>query len=70
MIFGDLRSRVDFEVTDCGDRSTESREFCKGDCVSESDLALTLFFLITLGVAGVIAFLGVSDIEDLLKFKF
>lgn len=73
-IFGDLRSRVGFDTTDLGDRSIESRELCEGNCASDSDLAFPL--LILLGVIlillalGVVDFLGVSEIEDLLNFKF
>lgn len=49
-----------------GERSSERREFCKGEGESESDLATPLLSLLTRGVAGD-AFLGVSDIiaEDL-----
>jgi hypothetical protein len=51
--FGDLRSMVGSEVTDRGDRSTERREFCKGEGESDSDLATPLLVgLLTLGVAG------------------
>lgn len=53
-----------------GERSSERREFCKGEGESESDLATPLLSLLTRGVAGD-AFLGVSDIiaEDLFTFK-
>lgn len=53
-----------------GERSSERREFCKGEGESESDLATPLLSLLTRGVAGD-AFLGVSDIiaEDLFNFK-
>lgn len=44
-----------------GERSSERREFCKGEGESESDLATPLLSLLTRGVAGD-AFLGVSDI--------
>ncbi len=51
--FGDLRSMVGLDVTDRGDRSTERREFCKGEGESDSDLATPLLVgLLTLGVAG------------------
>jgi len=44
---------VGLEVTDRGDRSTERREFCKGEGESDSDLATPLLVgLLTLGVAG------------------
>lgn len=61
---GDRRSMAGFEVTVRGDRSTESREFCKGEGESDSDLATPLPGLLTLGVAGD-ALLGVSDKADL-----
>lgn len=52
-----------------GERSSERREFCKGEGESESDLATPLLSLLTRGVAGD-AFLGVSDIiADLFNFK-
>ena len=63
-----------FEFTDRGDRSTEGREFCKGDGESGSALGTPLLSLLTLGVAGdalcVVcvagdALLGVSDKLDL-----
>lgn len=57
---GDLRSIVGFELTDRGDRSTESREFCKGDGDSDSDLDTTLLALLTLGAA-IDPLLGFSD---------
>lgn len=53
--FGDLRSMAGLEVTDRGDRSTERREFCKGEGEGESDSDLAtplLLGLLTLGVAG------------------
>lgn len=57
---GDLRSIVGFELTDRGDRSTESREFCKGDCDSDSDLDTTLLALLIL-VVPIDPLLGFSD---------
>lgn len=57
---GDLRSIVGFELTDRGDRSTESREFCKGDCDSDSDLDTTLLPLLIL-VVTIDPLLGFSD---------
>lgn len=74
--FGDRRSMLGFEGTDRGERSTESRELCKGDGESDSDLApAPLLSLLILGVAGDAllgvagdALLGVSDKEDLSKF--
>lgn len=58
---GDFRSTAGFEFTDCGDRSTERREFCKGDGDSDSDLDTPLPTLLALGDA----LLGVSDKLDL-----
>lgn len=62
------------EFTDRGDRSTEGREFCKGEGESASALGNPLVSLLTLGVAGDVLFgvcievdnlLGVSDKPDL-----
>lgn len=61
---GDFRSTVGFEFTDRGDRSTEGREFCRGDGESDCDLDTTFLTLLTLGVASD-ALLGFSDRLDL-----
>lgn len=66
--FGSGRSTVGFEVAGRGDLSIESRDLCKGECESDSDLAVPLFSLLTLGVAGDVL-LGVSGVEDLIKKK-
>lgn len=66
--FGDRRSMEGFELIDRGDLSTESREFCRGECESVSGLVTPLPTLLTLGVAGE-ALLGVSVKADLLRFK-
>lgn len=58
--FGDRRSMVGLEGTERGERSTERREFWRGEGESVSDLAIPLLGL-TLGVAGD-ALLGVSDL--------
>lgn len=58
-------SVVGFELMDRGERSTESRGFCKGEGESVSDLATPLLTLVTLGVAGEALLLAASDIEDL-----
>lgn len=57
---GDFRSTVGFEFTDRGDRSTESREFCKSDGNSDSGLDTTLLPLLALGVT-IDALLEFSD---------
>lgn len=76
MSFGDRRSMLGLAATERGDRSMESRELCKGDGESDSDLAAPtpLLSLLTLGVAGDAllgvagdALLGVSDKEDLFQ---
>lgn len=74
MSFGDFRSTESFELTDRGDRSTEGREFCKGDGDSGSALGTPLLSLLIFGVASDVFFgvcvagdalLGVSDKLDL-----
>lgn len=52
-------------MTDRGDRSTEAREFCKGDGESGSALDTPLEILLTLGVAGDVLF-GVCVAGDAL----
>lgn len=49
---GDRRSTAGFNGRDLGDRSTESRELCRGVAESTSDLAAPLLDLLTRGVAG------------------
>lgn len=62
MSFGDRRSMAGLvETTERGERSTGRREFCRGECDSDSDLLIPLLGLLTLGVAGD-ALLGVSDL--------
>lgn len=67
VILGDRRSTTGLDLTESGERSTERREFCKGEGKSDSDLATPRLSLLTRagGIAAGDAFLGVSDTVDL-----
>lgn len=66
--FGDRRSTAGFNGTGLGDRSTESRELCRGVAASASDLAAPLLDLLTRGVAGD-TLVGVAERVDLSNTK-
>lgn len=57
---GDLRSTTGFEVTEAGERSTETRELCRGEAEPLSDFATPRLSLATLGVAGDTLVMGVT----------
>lgn len=61
----DRRSIAGFDVMERGDRSTETRAFCKGDGESAPDFVVPRLILLTLGAAAEALLVGVSDKLDL-----
>lgn len=55
----DLRSTTGFEITEPGERSTETRELCRGEGDPLSDFTTPLLILVALGVAGDTLLMGV-----------